>query len=434
MKVLVVGSGGREHALAWSLARANRVTEVIVAPGNAGTATEPKVRNVAVAADDIPALLQLAQDEEVALTVIGPEAPLVEGIVDQFKAAGLRCFGPTAKGARLEGSKAYTKEFLQRYNIPTAGYRDFTDIDTALAYAQQCALPTVVKADGLAAGKGVIIAHTRNEVVAAVNTMLSDKTFGEAGNRIVIEDFLVGEEASFMAIIDGGNILPLATSQDHKARDEGDKGPNTGGMGAYSPAPVIDAAMAEKVMREVMQPTVAGLQTDGEHYTGFLYAGLMIGADGVPKVLEFNCRMGDPETQPILFRLKSDLVDLIEAALDGQLNDIEASWDPRPSLGVVLAAGGYPETYSKGDVISGLDADAMSDDLKIFHAGTTEKNGAVVTNGGRVLCAVALGDTVAEAQQNAYGLADQISWNNVYYRRDIGYRAVTRELGSDTNS
>jgi len=429
MKVLVVGSGGREHALAWSLARADRVAEVIVAPGNAGTAAEPKVRNVPVNAEDIPTLLQLAQDEQVDLTVIGPEAPLVEGIVDQFKVAGLRCFGPTAKGARLEGSKAYTKEFLERYNIPTAGYRDFTDIDTALAYAQECALPTVVKADGLAAGKGVIIAHTRGEVVDAINIMLSDKAFGEAGNKIVIEDFLAGEEASFMAIIDGDNILPLATSQDHKARDEGDKGPNTGGMGAYSPAPVIDAAMAEKVMREVMQPTVAGLQQDGEHYTGFLYAGLMIGADGVPKVLEFNCRMGDPETQPILFRLKSDLVDLIEAALDGRLSDIEAEWDPRPSLGIVLAAGGYPETYNKGDLISGLDADKSSNDLKIFHAGTADKDGTVVTNGGRVLCAVALGNTVAEAQTKAYGLADQISWNKVYCRRDIGYRAVKRESG-----
>jgi len=434
MKILIVGSGGREHALAWSLARASRVAEVIVAPGNAGTATEPKVRNVAVSAEDIPALLQLAQDEAIDLTVIGPEAPLVEGIVDQFKAAGLRCFGPTARGARLEGSKAYTKEFLERYNIPTAGYRDFTDIDAALAYAQECSLPAVVKADGLAAGKGVIIAHTRDEVVAAVNLMLNDKAFGEASNRIVIEDFLVGEEASFMAIIDGEDILPLATSQDHKARDEGDKGPNTGGMGAYSPAPVIDAAMADKVMQEVMRPTVAGLQADGEHYTGFLYAGLMIGNDGVPRVLEFNCRMGDPETQPILFRLQTDLVDLIEAALDGNLATTTAAWDPRPSLGVVLAAGGYPESYGKGDAISGLDADSASTDLKIFHAGTKENSGDIVTAGGRVLCAVALGDTVAEAQAKAYELVDQISWDKVYYRRDIGYRAVARELGSDTNS
>ncbi|TDJ44296.1 MAG: phosphoribosylamine--glycine ligase [Gammaproteobacteria bacterium] len=427
MKVLVVGSGGREHALAWSLARADRVEEVIVAPGNAGTAAEPQVRNAAVNAEDIPALLQLAQDEQVGLTVIGPEAPLVDGIVDQFKVAGLRCFGPTAKGARLEGSKAYTKEFLARYNIPTAGYRDFTDIDTALAYAQECALPTVVKADGLAAGKGVIIAHTRDEVVKAIKIMLCDKAFGEAGNKIVIEDFLAGEEASFMAIIDGNNILPLATSQDHKARDEGDKGPNTGGMGAYSPAPVIDAAMAEKVMQEIMLPTVAGLQQDGEHYTGFLYAGLMIGTDGVPKVLEFNCRMGDPETQPILFRLESNLVDLIDAALDGKLDKTAAQWDPRPSLGVVLAAGGYPESYNKGDVISGLDADQSADDIKIFHAGTAQDNGNIVTNGGRVLCAVALGNDVADAQAKAYRLADQINWDKVYCRRDIGYRAVARE-------
>ncbi len=427
MKVLIIGSGGREHALAWSIARSSRVTSVLVAPGNAGTAAEAKVSNVAVAAEDIPALLKLAQDEQVDLTIVGPEAPLVAGIVDQFKAAGLRCFGPTATGARLEGSKAYTKEFLERYNIPTAGYRDFTDIDSALAYAQECTLPTVVKADGLAAGKGVIICHTRAEAIDAVNSMLSDKTFGDAGNKIVIEDFLTGEEASFMALVDGENILPLATSQDHKARDEGDKGPNTGGMGAYSPAPVIDAAMAERVMREVMQPTVAGLQKDGEKYVGFLYAGLMIGEDGVPRVLEFNCRMGDPETQPILFRLKSDLVDLIDAALDGNLNTTNAEWDPRPSLGVVLAAGGYPNSYNKGDVIDGLDADRTSTDLKIFHAGTGQQNGDVVTSGGRVLCAVALGGTVADAQSKAYSLVDQIYWANMYCRRDIGYRAVARE-------
>lgn len=426
MKVLVVGSGGREHALAWALARADRVTEVIVAPGNAGTAAEPKVRNVAVGAEDIPALLQLARNEKVDLTIIGPEAPLVAGIVDEFTAAGFACFGPTAMGAQLEGSKAYTKEFLERHNIPTAGYRDFTNLDDALAYARECSLPTVVKADGLAAGKGVIICHTRDEAVDAVKLMLDDKAFGDAGNKVVIEDFLAGEEASFMALVDGTNILPLATSQDHKARDEGDKGPNTGGMGAYSPAPVIDEAMADKVMREVMEPTVDGLQKDGEKYVGFLYAGLMIGDDGVPKVLEFNCRMGDPETQPILFRLKSNLVDLIEAALDGKLADSEAEWDERPTLGVVLAAGGYPESYDKGDVISGLDADAATDDLKIFHAGTKEDRGNVVTNGGRVLCCVALGDTVADAQTKAYGLVDQISWDGMYCRRDIGYRAVNR--------
>ncbi len=427
MKVLVVGSGGREHALAWALAKSTRVSEVIVAPGNAGTATEPKVRNVPVGAEDIPALLKLAQHEKADLTVIGPEAPLVAGIVDKFSAAGLRCFGPTAKGARLEGSKAYTKDFLQRYQIPTAAYRNFTSHAEALAYAQDCSLPTVVKADGLAAGKGVIIARTRDEAIDAVNTVMGDKAFGDAGNVCVIEDFLEGEEASFMAIVDGDDILPLATSQDHKARDDGDKGPNTGGMGAYSPAPVIDAAMADKVMAEVMRPTVAGLKADGEHYRGFLYAGLMIGADGIPKVLEFNCRMGDPETQPILFRLKTDLVDLIEAALDGRLAEIDAEWDPRPSLGVVLAAGGYPESYGKGDVITGLDADRSSPDLKIFHAGTAEKNGNVVTAGGRVLCAVALGDNVADAQRKAYQLVDEITWQNMYCRRDIGYRAVARE-------
>jgi len=427
MKILVIGSGGREHALAWALAKSSRVAEVIVAPGNAGTALEPGVSNVAVGAEDIPALLKLAQDEQVDLTVVGPEAPLVAGIVDEFTAAGLRCFGPTAKSARLEGSKAYTKEFLERYNIPTAGYRSFTDLDEALAYVQECELPTVVKADGLAAGKGVIIAHTRDEAVAAVNLVMNDKAFGTAGNVCVIEDFLVGEEASFMAIIDGEDILPLATSQDHKARDDGDKGPNTGGMGAYSPAPIIDDAMAAKVMDEVMRPTVAGLKADGEHYRGFLYAGLMIGEDGVPKVLEFNCRMGDPETQPMLFRLKTDLADLIEAALDGTLESAEAAWEDRPSLGVVLAAGGYPESYDKGDVISGLDADASSDDLKIFHAGTAQQGDAVVTAGGRVMCAVALGDNVADAQAKAYSLVDQIDWDNVYCRRDIGYRAVARE-------
>lgn len=426
MKILVVGSGGREHALAWSLSRSPRADEVIVAPGNAGTAAEPKVRNVAIGAEDIDGLLQFAKDQGIDLTVVGPEAPLVAGIVNRFNEAGLRCFGPTAAGARLEGSKAYTKNFLERHAIPTAGYQNFTDIREALQFVATCPIPVVIKADGLAAGKGVIIAHTRDEAVAAVKLVMGDKAFGDAGDVCVIEDFLEGEEASFMALVDGTNILPLATSQDHKARDEGDKGPNTGGMGAYSPAPVIDKAMAGKVLEEVMRPTVAGLKQDGENYVGFLYAGLMIGNDGVPRVLEFNCRMGDPETQPILFRLKSDLVDLIEAALDGKLDSVEADWDDRPTLGVVLAAGGYPESYNKGDVISGLDADS-ADDLKIFHAGTKQENGSVVTSGGRVLCCVALGDNVADAQAKAYGLVDQISWDNVYCRRDIGYRAVARE-------
>jgi phosphoribosylamine--glycine ligase len=425
MKILVIGSGGREHALAWALAKSERVESVLVAPGNAGTAAEPGVENVPVGAEDIDGLLELARTAQIDLTVVGPEAPLVAGIVDRFKLHGLRCFGPTASGARLEGSKAFTKDFLERHGIPTAGYRNFSALDAALEYAQSCKLPTVIKADGLAAGKGVIVAHTRDEAIAAINLVMSDLAFGEAGNEIVIEDFLAGEEASFMAIVDGVDILPLATSQDHKARDEGDKGPNTGGMGAYSPAPVIDAAMTEKVMAEVMRPTVEGLKKDGVHYTGFLYAGLMIGADGVPQVLEFNCRMGDPETQPILFRLQSDLVDLLDAALNSKLGDIEAEWDPRPSLGVVLAAGGYPNSYDKGAVISGLDADG-SDDLKVFHAGTKSDDGNIVTNGGRVLCAVALGDNIADAQAKAYGLVDRISWDNVYVRRDIGYRAIGR--------
>jgi len=430
MKVLVVGSGGREHALAWALARSPRVTEVLVAPGNAGTAHEAGVRNIAVEADDIEGLLNLAWDQRIDLTVIGPEAPLVAGIVDRFTASGLRCFGPTASSARLEGSKAYTKDFLERHRIPTAGYQSFTNLEAALRHAERCRIPTVVKADGLAAGKGVIIAHTREDAIAAVRRVMDDKAFGAAGNTVVMEDFLVGEEASFMAIVDGEDILPLATSQDHKARDDGDKGPNTGGMGAYSPAPVIDAAMAEKVMQQVMRPTVAGLKADGEHYRGFLYAGLMIGADGVPNVLEFNCRMGDPETQPILFRLKSDLVDLIDAAMDGKLADAKAEWDPRPALGVVMAAGGYPDQYFKGHAITGLDADAGLSDRKIFHAGTTTAGNKVVTNGGRVLCCVALGDTVADAQKKAYELVDQIKWSKAYCRRDIGYRAVARESGS----
>lgn len=429
MKILVVGNGGREHALAWALARSNRVEQVYVAPGNAGTAREPGVENVPIGAEDIDGLLELARTAQIDMTVIGPEAPLVAGIADRFRVNGLRCFGPSAAAARLEGSKAYTKAFLERYNIPTAAYRSFSELDAALSYAGECPLPTVVKADGLAAGKGVIICHTRDEAVAAVERVMADKAFGAAGNEVVIEDFLAGEEASFMAIVDGDDILPLATSQDHKARDAGDQGPNTGGMGAYSPAPVIDAAMAKRVMHEVMRPTIAGLKADGVRYTGFLYAGLMIGADGVPKVLEFNCRMGDPETQPILVRLQTDLVDLLEAALLHKLAGVTAAWDERPSLGVVLAAGGYPDSYATGNAISGLDADADAD-LKIFHAGTRQQSGEIITNGGRVLCAVALGDTVADAQRKAYELVDQISWEDMYCRRDIGYRAVARESGS----
>ncbi len=426
MKVLVIGSGGREHALAWKIAQSPRVDEVIVAPGNAGTAREPSVRNVAVGADDIDALLQLAQNETIDLTVVGPEAPLVAGIVDRFTAAGLRCFGPVQKAARLEGSKAFSKAFMARHKIPTGTYAAFTEIEPALSYIAEQGTPIVVKADGLAAGKGVVVAQTEAEAEAAVRDMLQENTFGAAGSRVVIEEFLSGEEASFIAIVDGKSILALATSQDHKARDNGDTGPNTGGMGAYSPAPVITAKIAERAMNEVMQPTVDGMIQDGSPYVGFLYAGLMIAADGTPKVLEFNCRFGDPETQPVLFRLQSDLVDLIDAALDGELDQQSADWDSRVSLGVVMAAGGYPLSYRKGDRIEGL-PDTSETIKKVFHAGTAEESGHVVTNGGRVLCVVALGDTTGEAQQAAYDLVREIQWPDAYYRTDIGYRAVARE-------
>ena len=425
MKVLVIGGGGREHALAWKIAASARVSEVIVAPGNAGTAAEPGIRNLPVAAEDIDALLALAQEEQVALTVVGPEAPLVDGIVDRFSAAGLRCFGPSADAAQLEGSKAFTKAFLARHDIPTSDYGAFTEIEPALDYIRQRGAPIVVKADGLAAGKGVIVAQTVDEAEAAVRDMLQDNAFGDAGSRVVIEEFLTGEEASFIAMVDGEHILPLATSQDHKARDNGDAGPNTGGMGAYSPAPVMTDDIIERAMNEVMRPTVAGMAADGMPYVGFLYAGLMIDADGTPKVLEFNCRFGDPETQPVLFRLQSDFVDLIDAALDGTLDRQSADWDPRISLGVVMAAGGYPLSYRKGDVITGLPTESAA--TKVFHAGTAERDGEVVTSGGRVLCVVALGDTTLEAQQAAYALVEQINWDDAYYRTDIGYRAVARE-------
>lgn len=426
MKILVIGGGGREHALAWKIAQSPRVEEVVVAPGNAGTAREPGVRNVAVDAEDIDALLELASEEEVGLTVVGPEAPLVAGIVDRFSAAGLRCFGPVASAARLEGSKAFTKAFMERHNIPTGAYATFTEIEPALEYIAEQGAPIVVKADGLAAGKGVIVAQTEAEAEAAVRDMLQENAFGTAGSRVVIEEFLSGEEASFIAIVDGRSILPLATSQDHKARDNGDVGPNTGGMGAYSPAPVITPEIAERAMNEVMRPTVDGMLKDGSPYTGFLYAGLMIAADGTPRVLEFNCRFGDPETQPILFRLQTDLVDMLEAALDGELDGKTSEWDSRTSVGVVMAAGGYPTSYRKGDRINGLPTEP-SDTRKVFHAGTIDQAGEVVTNGGRVLCVVALGDTTAEAQQAAYDLVQQINWPDAYFRTDIGYRAVARE-------
>ena len=425
MKILVIGGGGREHALAWKAAQSSDVDTVYVAPGNAGTAHEPRLQNVTIAADDIPALTAFAQSNQIDLTIVGPEMPLVLGVVDAFDAVGLRCFGPTQGAAQLEGSKAFTKDFLDRHHIPTAAYGNFTDVEEAVAYIQQQGAPIVVKADGLAAGKGVILAQTEEEAIAAVRDMLAGNAFGEAGHRVVIEEFLTGEEASFIVMVDGTHILPMATSQDHKARDEGDTGPNTGGMGAYSPAPVVTPEIHQRVLREVIEPTVHGMAAEGHPYTGFLYAGLMIANDGTPKVLEYNCRFGDPETQPILMRLKSDLVTLCNTALDGKLDTINTEWDPRPSLGVVLAAGGYPDSYNKGDIIEGLPADTPIS--KVFHAGTAEKDGQIVTNGGRVLCAVALGDSVAAAQEQAYQLVDQIHWDGMYCRRDIGYRAIARE-------
>ncbi len=426
MKVLIVGSGGREHALAWKCAQAASVDEVLVAPGNAGTARERKVRNRDVSSDDIAGLIALARDEAVDLTIIGPEAPLVAGIVDAFDAAGLPCFGPTAAAAQLEGSKAFTKDFLARHGIPTAEYRNFSELEPALAYIRERGAPIVIKADGLAAGKGVIVAHTLDEAVDAATDMLAGNKFGDAGARIVVEEFLDGEEASFMIITDGQTVLPLATSQDHKARDEGDTGPNTGGMGAYSPAPVVTDAIASRIMDEVVRPTLAGMQSDGIPYLGFLYAGLMVMADGTPKVIEFNCRMGDPETQPILMRLKSDLAALCFAALDGTLGQRKAEWDERAALGVVMAAGGYPGSYAKGSVIDGLD-EADSDTQKVFHAGTSDVDGNVVTNGGRVLCVVGLGDSVEAAATTAYAAVERIHWDGAYLRRDIGHRAIARE-------
>lgn len=425
MKILIIGSGGREHALAWKCAKAADISEVLVAPGNAGTAREPRCRNVAVSAEDIDALLQLAQDEAVDLTIVGPEAPLVAGIVDRFEAANMPCFGPSAAAAQLEGSKAFTKDFLARHNIPTAAYRNFSDLDAALAYIREQGAPIVIKADGLAAGKGVIVAQSLAEAEAAAVDMLSGNKFGDAGARIVVEEFLDGEEASFIIITDGENIVPMATSQDHKARDEGDTGPNTGGMGAYSPAPVVTPEIEKHILDEVIHPTLAGMRADGANYTGFLYAGLMIMADGTPKVIEFNCRMGDPETQPIMMRLKSDLVALCSATLDGTLAGQAAEWDERVSLGVVMAAGGYPGGYDKGKVISGLDA-TFNETQKVFHAGTSGDD-VVVTSGGRVLCVVGLGDSVAEAAEEAYDAVDKIDWDEAYLRRDIGHRAIARE-------
>lgn len=426
MNVLIIGAGGREHALAWKAAQSEAVEQVFVAPGNAGTAEDDKLQNVRIDIMDFPQLADFAKNNEVGLTIVGPEAPLVAGIVDYFTERDLPCFGPSQGAAQLEGSKAFTKDFLARHNIPTAEYQSFTDVDAALAYLSEKGAPIVVKADGLAAGKGVIVAETLSEAESAVRDMLSGNAFGEAGCRVVIEEFLRGEEASFIVIADGERALPMATSQDHKRIGEGDAGPNTGGMGAYSPAPVVTDEVYQRIMDEVIMPTILGMAEEGNPYVGFLYAGLMIEKDGTPKVIEYNCRFGDPETQPIMLRLQSDLTTLCQSALAGDLANLTTEWDPRPAVGVVLAAGGYPDSYHKGDVISGLEAAATMPG-KVFHAGTLKRDDHITTNGGRVLCATALGESVTEAQQNAYALADKITWDGVYYRRDIAYRAVERE-------
>ncbi|WP_290651033.1 phosphoribosylamine--glycine ligase [Aquisalimonas sp.] len=430
MNILIIGGGGREHALAWAAARSERVERVYVAPGNAGTALEPKCTNVQVGAEDVPALVALARDYAVDLAVVGPEAPLVAGVVDAFRDAGLRCLGPTTAAAQLEGSKSFAKEFLRHHDIPTAQFATFTDSTQAHHYIAERDAPLVVKADGLAAGKGVVVAHTIDAALAAAERMLDANAFGDAGARVVVEDFLEGEEASFIVLVDGEHVLPLATSQDHKARDDGDVGPNTGGMGAYSPAPVITPAVHQRVMREIIEPAVRGMAREGHAYTGFLYAGLMITPDGVPRVLEFNCRLGDPEAQPLLMRLRSDFTELCDAAIDGRLHTVTPEWTPEASLAVVLAAGGYPGRYRKGDLIQGL-PERESPRAKVFHAGTArDAAGNIVTSGGRVLSACALGATVQDAQAHAYRLAEAIHWDGVYYRRDIGHRAIDRDGSS----
>lgn len=425
MNVLIIGNGGREHALAWRVKQSTQAGTVFVAPGNAGTALEPGVENIAIDPLDFPALADFVRANDVALTIVGPEAPLVAGVVDYFTEQGLRCFGPSRGAAQLEGSKAFTKDFLKRHQVPTAAYCNFTEIEPACAYVREQGVPIVIKADGLAAGKGVIIAQTLEEAENTIRDMLSGNKFGDAGHRVVIEQFLRGEEASFIVMADGSHVLPFATSQDHKARDDGDKGPNTGGMGAYSPAPVVTPAIHDKIMAQVIIPTIRGMAADGHPYTGFLYAGLMISDNGDINVIEFNCRFGDPEAQPVMMRLQSDLIALCNKALDGTLDTVQADWDPRPAVGVVLASGGYPDAYRKGDVISGLEHTAA--DSKVFHAGTKLQDGQVLTNGGRVLCVTALGENVTAAQQSAYDLIRHIDWTNVYYRRDIAYRAIARE-------
>lgn len=426
MNLLIIGGGGREHALAWKAAQSPEVNTVFVAPGNAGTALENKLQNVAIDVLDFEALADFAEKNAVALTIVGPEAPLVEGVVDYFAERKLPCFGPSKGAAQLEGSKSFTKDFLARHNIPTADYQTFTEVEPALAYLDKTGAPIVIKADGLAAGKGVIVAQTLDEAKTAVRDMLSGNAFGEAGCRVVIEEFLTGEEASFIVMVDGKNVLPMATSQDHKPVGEGDTGLNTGGMGAYSPAPVVTDEVYQRIMDQVITPTVEGMAAEGNPYTGFLYAGLMITPEGQPKVIEYNCRFGDPETQPIMLRLKSDLAALCQAALAGKLDQATAEWDDRAAVGVVLAAGGYPGSYNKGDEITGLPTEETPGE-RVFHAGTQPRDGKVVTSGGRVLCATALGNTVGEAQKRAYALADRIHWDGVFYRKDIGYRAIARE-------
>ena len=425
MKVMVIGGGGREHALAWKIAQSKRVSEVVVAPGNAGTAREPRMRNVPVDVKDVEALLAIARAEAIDLTVVGPEVPLVAGVVDAFRAAGLRIFGPTAAAAQLEGSKAFAKAFLQRHRIPTAAYAVFTELDPALAYVRERGAPIVIKADGLAAGKGVVVAMTLPEAEAALTDMLGGAMLGAAGARVVVEEFMAGEEASYIVMSDGRHFLPMATSQDHKRRDDGDAGPNTGGMGAYSPAPVVTPEVDARVRREIIEPTLAGMAADGHPFSGFLYAGLMIDAHGAPRVVEFNVRFGDPETQPVMLRLRSDLIDLVEAALDGGLEATHADWDPRPALGVVLAAGGYPGTVRSGDPIDGLDTPAPAD-AKVFHAGTRLDGDIVLSAGGRVLTACALGDTIAQARERAYAALAPITLEGSFFRRDIGHRALAR--------
>jgi len=426
MNILVIGSGGREHALAWKAAQSPKADRVFVAPGNAGTARETGLENVDIDVMDLDGLANFAATNNVGLTIVGPEAPLVAGIVDKFEQRGLRVFGPSAGAAQLEGSKAFTKDFLARHKIPTAGYGNFTDVDEALAYVRQQGAPIVVKADGLAAGKGVIVAMTLEDAEEAIRDMLAGNAFGDAGSRVVIEEFLEGEEASFIEMVDGENVLAMATSQDHKRVGDGDTGPNTGGMGAYSPAPVVTADVHQRIMDEVIYPTVGGMASEGHPYKGFLYAGLMIDNSGTPKVIEFNCRFGDPETQPIMLRMKSDLVELCDAAIDGNLHQCPSEWDDRASVGIVLAAGGYPGSYNKGDAISGL-PEAETEGEKVFHAGTRLSGDQVATNGGRVLCATALGNTVTEAQKRAYELASRIQWDGAFYRKDIAFRAIARE-------